>query len=334
MRLTNPEAESEPRPGSSWRTIDKVFPYARMEKHMKAMDTSVGRRDFLKGALATGMAATAAAVASQDTLASIALAEEAGAAYADGTYSSVQTGMGGDFTISVTIAGGAISAVEVGENAETQGIGSKAIEQLPALIVEANGTKGVNGVSGASITSKAILTGVEDCLAQASGSAPEEPQAQTSGEIILNEDIYSNSKWSFEIPPDPIPEEEITETITADFLIIGAGTSGLVTGMAAAEDGVDICVIASSDKPVSRGGSNAAFNSRLQKELGREFPLEEAKAYFQEEFAAASWRLDQDKWWDFYYYSGEAMDWLMDKLLQPTASIPSSRTRTPTPTAT
>lgn len=148
------------------------------------------------------------------------------------------------------------------------------------------------------------------------GCSPMAKTGDTDTGIVLDAETYTESKWSFEIPPEPIPEDEITETIEAEVIIIGAGTSGLVTGMAAAEEGVDVCIIASSDKPVSRGGSNAVFNSKLQKELGREFPLDEAKAYFQEEFAAASWRLDQDKWWDFYNYSGEAMDWLMDKMAE------------------
>ena len=69
--------------------------------------------------------------------------------------------------VTVTISGGKITAVEVGDNSETQGVGSKAIEQLPAKIVEANGTDGVDGVSGASVTSKAIFTAVNDCLQQA-----------------------------------------------------------------------------------------------------------------------------------------------------------------------
>jgi len=69
--------------------------------------------------------------------------------------------------VTVTVEGGVITAVEVGDNAETVGIGSKAIEKLPALIVEANGTEGVDGVSGATITSKAIFTAVEDALEQA-----------------------------------------------------------------------------------------------------------------------------------------------------------------------
>ena len=87
--------------------------------------------------------------------------------YADGTYEGTGKGMGGDVPVTVTIEGGAITAVEVGDNSETQGIGSKAIEQLPAEIVAANGTEGVDGVSGASVTSKAIFTAVEEALSQA-----------------------------------------------------------------------------------------------------------------------------------------------------------------------
>ena len=69
--------------------------------------------------------------------------------------------------MTVTVKDGKISEVKVGENSETQGIGSKAIEQLPAKIVEAGGTEGVDAVSGASVTSQALFTAVEDCLKQA-----------------------------------------------------------------------------------------------------------------------------------------------------------------------
>ena len=88
-------------------------------------------------------------------------------AVADGTYTGSGKGIGGSFDVTVTVEGGKICAVEVGENSETQGIGSKAIEQLPALIVEANGTEGVEGVSGASVTSKAIFDAVNAALATA-----------------------------------------------------------------------------------------------------------------------------------------------------------------------
>ena len=89
------------------------------------------------------------------------------AAYTDGEYTAEGKGIGGAVPVTVTVEGGVIAEVTVGDNSETQGIGSKAIEQLPAAIVEAGGTEGVDAVSGATVTSKAIFTAVEDCLAQA-----------------------------------------------------------------------------------------------------------------------------------------------------------------------
>ncbi len=86
---------------------------------------------------------------------------------ADGTYEGSAKGIGGDVPVTVTVSGGKITDVTVGENSETQGIGSKAIEQLPALIVAANGTEGVDAVSGASVTSKAIFDAVNAALANA-----------------------------------------------------------------------------------------------------------------------------------------------------------------------
>ena len=94
--------------------------------------------------------------------------EAAAGSYADGEYTASGKGIGGDVPVTVTVKDGAIESVEVGDNSETQGIGSNAIEQLPDLIVEANGTDGVDGVSGATVTSNAIFTAVDDCLEQAS----------------------------------------------------------------------------------------------------------------------------------------------------------------------
>ena len=88
-------------------------------------------------------------------------------AVADGTYEGAGKGMGGDVPVTVTVSGGKITEVVVGENSETQGIGTKAIEQLPAAIAEAGTTEGVDTVAGATITSKAILEGVAAALATA-----------------------------------------------------------------------------------------------------------------------------------------------------------------------
>ena len=97
--------------------------------------------------------------------------DKAAATLTDGEYTASSKGIGGDVPVTVTVKDGKVASVEVGENSETQGIGSKAIEQLPDEIVKANGTEGVDAVSGASVTSKAIFTAVEDCLNQAKGGA-------------------------------------------------------------------------------------------------------------------------------------------------------------------
>ena len=116
-------------------------------------------------------------VAEESGEADAAKGEEAPAAevgaYADGTYVASGKGIGGKVPVTVEVKDGKVAEVKVGDNSETQGIGSKAIEQLPELIVEANGTEGVDGVSGATITSKAIFTAVEDCLKQAEAPADE-----------------------------------------------------------------------------------------------------------------------------------------------------------------
>ena len=111
--------------------------------------------------------------------------------YADGEYFAEGKGIGGKVPVTVTIDGGVIVNVEVGKNSETQGIGSKAIEQLPGAIIEANGTDGVDATSGATVTSKAIFTAVDEALEQASHTGKSgEPKSETTSS---SKDVYYNN---------------------------------------------------------------------------------------------------------------------------------------------
>lgn len=85
---------------------------------------------------------------------------------ADGTYTSTHCGIQGPLTVTTTIANGRISDVKVGENKETEGFGSKAIDEIPSAIVAANSLD-VDAVSGATHTSMAIFRAVSDCLVEA-----------------------------------------------------------------------------------------------------------------------------------------------------------------------
>jgi succinate dehydrogenase/fumarate reductase flavoprotein subunit len=117
--------------------------------------------------------------------------------------------------------------------------------------------------------------------------------------------------YSFETPPPPIPADEIKQRISAEIVVIGAGTSGLVCANAAVEGGAEVVVIASSSAPVGRGGSIHAFNSKLMRRLG--LAADPARE-FKDEMKCHSFKIDQEKWWLWARKSGEAMDWLIDKM--------------------
>jgi succinate dehydrogenase/fumarate reductase flavoprotein subunit len=117
--------------------------------------------------------------------------------------------------------------------------------------------------------------------------------------------------YSFETPPPPIPAGQIKQTVSADIVVIGAGTSGLVCANAAVENGAKVVVIASSSAPVGRGGSIHAFNSRLMRNLGL---TSDASREFKDEMKCHSFMIDQDKWRLWARKSGEAIDWLTDKM--------------------
>lgn len=124
--------------------------------------------------------------------------------------------------------------------------------------------------------------------------------------------MASSVKYGFEIPPDPIPDSEIVDTVKTEVVVIGAGTAGLVCANSAVENGLKVILISASSRPVCRGGSNHAINSKLQSELGIHYDVEKN---IKREIDRAGGRIDQDKWYLFANKSGEAMDWLIDKMV-------------------
>ena len=83
-----------------------------------------------------------------------------------GEYSSSSLGFGGMVTVTVTVDENAILAVTADGPDETDGIGSRAIDELPAALLEA-GTNQVDGVSGATFTSTAIKSAFTKAMGQA-----------------------------------------------------------------------------------------------------------------------------------------------------------------------
>lgn len=124
--------------------------------------------------------------------------EAPAALFTPGTYTGVGTGMGGEVRVEVVLSADRIESVTVGENNETAGISHPAKERIPAAIVEAQGLK-IDAVTGATMTSNAILAAVEDAIAQAGGDV--ERLKQRGLDAVAAED----------------------ETIETDVVVVGSG---------------------------------------------------------------------------------------------------------------
>lgn len=79
----------------------------------------------------------------------------------------VGEGLGGPIWVKIATDGGAITSVDVMRHTETEGVGTVAIDELPARIVEA-GSVEVDVVTGASLSSKGLIEAVSDALGRLS----------------------------------------------------------------------------------------------------------------------------------------------------------------------
>ena len=87
--------------------------------------------------------------------------------YTDGTYTSSAQGCLSDVSVTVTITGGKVTDVSIDASGETPSLGGAAAETLAPQLAEAGSTAGVDAVSGSTMTSDAVFTAMDDCLAQA-----------------------------------------------------------------------------------------------------------------------------------------------------------------------
>ncbi|HWQ51037.1 MAG TPA: FMN-binding protein [Terriglobales bacterium] len=88
--------------------------------------------------------------------------------YTAGTYEATADGYGGDVTVKMVFDADKITSVEATGASETSGVGSKAIDELPAKIVDKQSAE-VDKVAGATVTSTAIIEAANACIAEAKG---------------------------------------------------------------------------------------------------------------------------------------------------------------------
>ena len=89
------------------------------------------------------------------------------AAYKDGTYTGEGKGNASQIQVEVTVASGKITGVKVIKHGETEMLLKAAEKNVSKAIVEKNGTEGVQGVTGATNSSKGIIEAVNNALKKA-----------------------------------------------------------------------------------------------------------------------------------------------------------------------
>lgn len=89
------------------------------------------------------------------------------ASYTDGTYTASAHGCLSDVAVTVTITGGKVTDVDIDASGETPELGGNTAAALAEQLTEAGTTSGVDAVAGATMTSDAVFTAMDDCLSQA-----------------------------------------------------------------------------------------------------------------------------------------------------------------------
>ena len=168
--------------------------------------------------------------------------------------------------VTLTIKDKTITKVEVDASHETNGIGSKAAETMPGAIVAANSLD-VDGVSGATQTSKAIIEAATAALKQA-GLEP--------SDLVSKNTSTTKAK-------------DIEETV--DVVVVGAGGAGMTAAITATDAGKKVIVvesqpIAGGNSVRSTGGMNAAKTPYQDKnEFAEAAGVEKTLATAAEKFA-------------------------------------------------
>ena len=250
------------------------------------MSITTSRRSFVKGA-----GAGIAAVAATSMISGVAFADDAKASEVkDGTYTAAARGKHADVNVEVTVEGGKVTDIKIGDNIEMPGMVESVEKVMLPLIID-NQTLNVDTVTGSTITSMAVLNAVTDACKQA------------------------GLKASMSAADHAAPVYEAPATTDADVIILGAGGAGLSAALTAAKAGKTVIVLEKlpsigGNTQISGGGMAAPCNW-MQKEEG----IEDSPELFESDIIAGGDDTDQDHDLVNVLANGalESAEWLRDE---------------------
>ncbi len=219
-----------------------------------------------------------------------------------GTYEAAAKGFHGDVKIAVTVDENAITAIEVLEQSETEGIGTVAIDKLPDAVLAAQ-TIAVDAVGGATITSDALKAALTDALTQAGADMEKFTAAVVAGDLV-------------------------EETLEADVVVLGGGAAGLTAGIKALQGGASVILL---EKTAMTGGASAMAGAGT-KATGSKWSIESGSTETAEDFIKQITENGHHKNHmptveNFARTLGTAFDWLV---AEDGAAVPYGKKDTPT----
>lgn len=202
-----------------------------------------------------------------------------------GTYTGVGEGNNGTITVEVTLSESKIESIEVVESTETAGLGDTALVSLIEDII-AHQSLGVDTVTGASNSSKALLTAVESCLKEAGADVEALKQA--------------------------IVKTGIDEEMTTQIVVVGGGASGSAAALQAVEDGAQVTLVEMTASPAGQGtlaGGMFATDSTQQQEQGKTVT---SKWYYDQFIDTSNYTANGGLLSKIIQNSGRTVDWLIE----------------------
>ena len=227
----------------------------------------ISRKGFIKIAAAAAMSGvTAGALAACNAASGSASASTSGAAgqYIPGTYEGTAEGISSTVKVTMTFSDSAVTDVVVDTSGETASFGAAAADELREQLMAA-GSAEIDGVSGSTITSDAVMKAAKSCYAQAKGEAVVSSVQLPTGDA---------NDWLGKEPD--IDETAITETVDTGILIVGAGNGGMFAAAYAAANGLNFRVIEQNANVQDTRHWYGAIDSAAAKEAG-EKPADRAK---------------------------------------------------------
>lgn len=207
-----------------------------------------------------------------------------------GSYEVSIFGHNATILMKVTMEEHRIADVEVLEQAETQGIGDTAFTTLIPAIIEGQSLN-VDAVTGATVTSTAIISGVTEAIRMAGGD-PEDFQKAAA--------------------QDDTPGQTIEKE--ADVVVIGSGAAGIAAALEARRAGASVLVLEKlphvGGNTYICGGIVYGTGSRIQAEYGLEGDSVDALAKYWMDRAEGN--ADADLVRFVAEHSGETIDWIVE----------------------